>query len=147
MQSLRFVINIAQVLFRFQVSAVWKKQNCFFSDHPLVKLSILGSLRDQEVACSASDLQGLNFEFCVWRPVSSHSSHHPQEVLLVQFSLYAHKSGLKPDSFYLFCFQYLLGSALATSYLNNIGSLERTLQYYCHATPGLPLQGSSGVAW
>ena len=28
-------------------------------------------------------------------------SHHPQEVLLAQFSLYVHKSGLKPDSFHL----------------------------------------------
>ena len=26
-------------------------------------------------------------EFCVWGAVSSHSSHHPQEVLLAQFSL------------------------------------------------------------
>ena len=30
---------------------------------------------------------------------SSQSSHHPQEVLLAQFSLYVHKGGLKPDSF------------------------------------------------
>ena len=28
------------------------------------------------------------------------SSHHPQEVLLAQFSMYVHKSGLKPDSFF-----------------------------------------------
>ena len=28
------------------------------------------------------------------------SSHHPQEVLLAQYSLYVHKGGLKPDSFY-----------------------------------------------
>ena len=42
--------------------------------HPLVKLSIVGSLCDREVACSASDLQGLNFESCVWRAVLSHSS-------------------------------------------------------------------------
>ena len=33
--------------------------------------------------------------------MSSHSSHHPQEVLLAQFSLYVHKGGLKPDSFHL----------------------------------------------
>ena len=33
-------------------------------------------------------------------PVSSHSSHHPQEVLLVQFSLYLHNGGLKPHSFH-----------------------------------------------
>ena len=59
----------------------------------------VGSLRDREVAFSASDLQGLNFEFCVWRAVSSHSSHNPQEVSPTQFSLYVHKSGLKPDSF------------------------------------------------
>ena len=60
----------------------------------------MGSLRDREVACSASDRQGSNFESCVWSTVSSHSSHHPQEVLLAQFSLYVHKGGLKPDSFH-----------------------------------------------
>ena len=119
------------------VSAVWKKQKCFFPihvwgggprvvvstvafharvrgsvpglgglketkmflPHPRVKVSIVGSLRDREVACSASDRQGSNFESCVWRTVSSHSSHHPQKVLLAQFSLYVHKGGLKPDSF------------------------------------------------
>ena len=30
--------------------------------HPRVKVSIVGSLRDREVACSASDRQGSNFE-------------------------------------------------------------------------------------
>ena len=72
-----------------------------FLPHPRVKVSIAGSLRDREVACSASDRQGSNFESCVWRTVSSQSSHHPQEVLLAQFSLYVHKGGLKPDSFHL----------------------------------------------
>ena len=76
------------------------KETQMFLPHPRVKVSIVGSLRDREVACSASDRQGSNFESCVWRTVSSHSSHHPQEVLLVQFSLYVHKGGLKPDSFY-----------------------------------------------
>ena len=42
------------------------------------------SLRDREVACSASDCQGSNFEICFWSAVSS---HHPQAVLLAQFSL------------------------------------------------------------
>ena len=70
--------------------------------HPGVELSIVvWSLRDREVAFSASDRQGSNFESCVWRTVSSHSFHHPQEVL-AQFSLYVHKGGLKPDSFYFF---------------------------------------------
>ena len=73
------------------------------SPHPRVNVSIAGSLRDQEVACLASDRQGWNFESCVWRTVSSQSSHHPQDVLLAQFSLYVHKGGLKPDSF-LFIF-------------------------------------------
>ena len=44
---------------------------------------------------------GLEFESCVWRAVSSRLSHHPQEVLLAQFSLYVHKGGLKPYSFHL----------------------------------------------
>ena len=43
----------------------------------------VGSLCDREVACSASDRQGTNFESC-----------------LAQFSLYVHKGGLKPDSFH-----------------------------------------------
>ena len=76
------------------------KETKLFLPHPRVKVSIVGSLRDREVACSASDRQGSNFESCVWRTVSSHSSHHPQEVLLAQFSLYVHKGGLKPDSFH-----------------------------------------------
>ena len=78
------------------------KETKLFLPHPRVKVSIVGSLRDREVACSASDRQGSNFESCVWRTVSSQSSHHPQEVLLAQFSLYVHKGGLKPDSFISF---------------------------------------------
>ena len=73
------------------------KETKMFLPHPRVKVSIVGSLRDREVACSASDRQGANFESCVWRTVSSQSSHQPQEVLLAQFSLYVHKGGLKPD--------------------------------------------------
>ena len=76
------------------------KEAKIFLPHPRVKVSIMGSLRDREVACSVSDHQGSNFESCVWRTVSSQSSHHPQEVLLAQFSLYVHKGGLKPDSFH-----------------------------------------------
>ena len=62
------------------------KETKLFLPHPRVKVSIVGNLRDREVACSAS--------------VSSQSSHHPQEVLLAQFSLYVHKGGLKPDLFH-----------------------------------------------
>ena len=76
------------------------KETKMFFPHPRVKVSIVGSLRDREVACSASDRLGSNFESCVWRTVSSQSSHHPQEALLAQFSLYVHKGGLKPDSFH-----------------------------------------------
>ena len=79
------------------------KETKMFLPHPRGKVSIVGSLRDREVACSASDRQGSNFESCVWRTVSSQSSHHPQEVLLAQFSLYVHKGGLKPDSFHFIC--------------------------------------------
>ena len=50
------------------------EETIMFLPHPLVKVSIVGSLRDREVVCSASDRQGSNFESCVWRTVSS---HHP----------------------------------------------------------------------
>ena len=90
------------------------KETKMFLPHPRVKVSIVGSLRDREVACSASDRQGSNFESCVWRTVSSQSSHHPQEVLLAQFSLYVHKGGLKPDSFHFF-----LPTLVLTIYVDN----------------------------
>ena len=80
------------------------KETKMFLPHPRVKVSIVGSLRDREVACSVSDRQGSNFKFCVWRTVSSQSSHHPQGVLLAQFSLYVHRGGLRPDSFhFIYC--------------------------------------------
>ena len=84
------------------------KETQTFLPHPRVKVSIVGSFRDREVACSASDRQGSNFESCVWRTVSSQSSHHPQEVLLAQFSLYVHKGGLKPDSFHFILMTYYI---------------------------------------
>ena len=96
--------------------------------HPLVKLSIVRSLREREVACSASDPQGLNFESCVWRAVSSHASHHPQVVILGQFSLYVHKSGLKPDPFHFFSTaSYSLGSTSSGD-------------HFSEAAPNLPLE-------
>ena len=70
------------------------KETKMFLPHPRVKVSIVGSLSDREVACSASDRQGSNFESCVWMTVSF---HHPLEGLLAQFSLYVHKGGLKSD--------------------------------------------------
>ena len=70
---------------------------------PSTRKSIVESLCDREVACSAPGRQCSNFEFCVWRAMSSHSSHHTQEVLLAQFNLYyVHKVGLKSHSFFLF---------------------------------------------
>ena len=85
------------------------KETKMFLPHPRGKLNIVENLRDREVACSASDCQGLNCKFCVWRTVSSHSSHHPQEVLLAQFSLYVLEGGLRTDSFHfiLFSFSYV----------------------------------------
>ena len=79
------------------------KEAKVFLPHPRGKVSIVGSLRDREVACSASDRQGSNFESCVWRTVSSQSSHYPQEVRFFWPSLaYVHQGGLKPDSFHFF---------------------------------------------
>ena len=107
------------------------KETKMFLPHPRVKLSIVGSLRDREVACSASDRQGLNFESCVWRTVSSHSSHHPQEVLLAQISLYVHKGGLRPDSFnfiFVFTWSYAIFN-VPSIFLWRFPSTEATWKY------------------
>ena len=45
----------------------------------------------------------LNFESCVWRAVTPHSSHHPQ-VLLTQFSLCVYKCGVEPHLFHFIAF-------------------------------------------
>ena len=95
-----------------------------FLPHPRVKVSIVGSLRDREVACSASDRQGSNFESCVWRTVSSQSSYHPQEVLLAQFSLYVHKNGIKPDSFHFILDAIHVGHDTHGNYLRE-GDVEK----------------------
>ena len=121
------------------------KETKMFLPHPRVKVSIVGSLRDREVACSASDRQGSNFESCVWRTVSSHSSHHPQEVLLAQFSLYVHKGGLRPDSFhfyYVFVVSYFNGDRSLTKNKNLTNTTHRPCAFYrrptvCDAGPTL----------
>ena len=66
---------------------VSKKQNV--SSSRTCKDSILWG-----VSMADSSVLGLrSFESCVLRAMSSHSSHHSQEVLL--FALYVHKGGLK----------------------------------------------------
>ena len=102
------------------------KETKMFLPHPRVKVSIVGSLRDREVACSASDR--------VWRTVSSQSSHHPQEVLLAQFSLYVHKGGLKPDSFHFFREMSEFSSNVTIMLLLNvtiIAIMTRSSYTYC----------------
>ena len=110
------------------------KETKMFLPHPRVKVSIVGSLRDREVACSASDRQGSNFESCVWRTVSSQSSHHPQEVLLAQFSLYVHKGGLKPDSFH---FIYLVSLICPITFRiidQTLPNFQGSLKYSCRCS-------------
>ena len=60
------------------------QRNKMILSRSAVKIQYCGSLRDREVAYSASDRQGSNFESCVRRAVwgLSHPSHHPQEVIL-----------------------------------------------------------------
>ena len=54
------------------------KETKMFFPYPLVKLSILGCLRDREVACSASDIRSVNFPSCAWRaPISPSSGRSP----------------------------------------------------------------------
>ena len=55
------------------------KETKLFLPHPRVKVSIVGSLRDREVACSVSDRQGSN-------PVSGGQCHLNHLTILRRFS-------------------------------------------------------------
>ena len=55
------------------------KETKMFLPHPGVKVSIVGSLRDREVACSASNRQGSN-------PVSGGQCHLIHLTILRRFS-------------------------------------------------------------
>ena len=57
------------------------KETKMFLPHPRVKVSIVGSLRDREVACSASDRQGSNSN-----PVSGGQCHPNHLTILRRFS-------------------------------------------------------------
>ena len=76
------------------------QRNKTFLPRSLVKNNIVGSFLDRQVAYLASDHQGSNFNFCVWRAVANY--HHPQELLLAQLSLHVHKVGLEPHSFHFY---------------------------------------------
>ena len=71
-------------------------------DHGFEPHSGLQVSKKQNVSSSLTRKDSIlwDFESCVWRAVSSHLSHHPQDLLLAQFSLYVRKGGLKPHSFY-----------------------------------------------
>ena len=56
------------------------KETKLFLPHPRVKVSIVGSLRDREVACSASDRQVLCLEDSVISIISPSSGGSPGPV-------------------------------------------------------------------
>ena len=90
----------------FSEGTVFMRQNLTSVDvrFPLLYIHIMGSICAREVACSDSDLHDSNFEFCVWRAVSSHSSHHFQEVLLAQLSLHGPKTSFISIYFLYICY-------------------------------------------
>ena len=64
----------------------------------------LGGLKETKNVSSSSTCES---QYC-GEPDRNQSSHHPQEVLLVQFSLHVHKGGLKPDSFhFIYCWRQM----------------------------------------
>ena len=77
-------------------SSSFKQAKCFY---PLTrKDSILWE--PPWLRAGVLDLRPPGLESYVWRSVSTHSSHHPQEVLLAKFSLYVHKGDLKSHLFH-----------------------------------------------
>ena len=74
------------------------KEIKMFLPHPRVKVSIVGSLHDREVACSA-----LARRARMSNPVSGGQCHLTilRRLSWPSLALYVHKGGLKPDSFHL----------------------------------------------
>ena len=70
--------------------------------HVSKKRNVFSSFTRKNLILWGGSVTERNVESCVWRGVSSHSSNHPQEVLLAQFSLHVHKNGLKPIHLILF---------------------------------------------
>ena len=74
------------------VKVAWKIGDRRFVPAHSQRFSFVWSLLDREEACSASNRQVSNFELYICQQsVPSHSSHHPQDVFLFQFSLYVYK--------------------------------------------------------
>ena len=90
---------------------------CGFIPHSIIQVSkklfpsrslscsVVEYICDREVAYTVPVRQGANFDSCVWMAVPCDSSHHPQEFLPVQFSLYKRKGGLEHHSFIHICRQ------------------------------------------
>ena len=79
----------------FSCSGIQVSKNKMFPPCSIVKIEYCGQFHDRELTCRRPT--GLNFESCVWRAVSPHSYHHPQEVLQAQFSLYEGFYNFKPQ--------------------------------------------------
>ena len=62
------------------------KETKMFLPHPFVKTQYCGEPPWPRGSVLGLRPPGLHFESCVWMAVSSHSSHHPREVPLAQFS-------------------------------------------------------------
>ena len=83
----------------FSLSIASLKKKCFFP-RSLIRIQFCGEPPWPRCSVLGLGRQGSHFKSCVYRAVSSHPSHHPQDVILAQFSLYVYKGGLKPHSFY-----------------------------------------------
>ena len=99
---------LAGALVQWLKMPAWKVGDCGFQPHSGLQVSKIQYVsspltRKDSILWPRGNVlvlrpPGLEFQTCVWRAVSS---HHPQEVLLAQFSLHVHKGGLKPYAFHL----------------------------------------------
>ena len=84
-----WISSVINILDSAGFSGIWTKQSQYCGEPPWPRGSVLG-------------LRPPGLEFRILCLEDTQSSHHPQAVILAQFSLSVHKSGLKPDSFHLF---------------------------------------------
>ena len=140
MHSVYLTYNPSANIFKTCLKIILGRHVSCVCQHMPAHASVYRLSCNPQVACSASDWQDSNFESCVWKRVSCHSSHHPQEVLLSQYCLHVHKGGLSPINFISFVNysgMYVMGIRWTSHLLHKIvrysssyAQLKRLSAYY-----------------
>ena len=111
-----------RLILELHVFFIWPAESLLVS-HVLITINCN---KTEKIVKTEWVFQMLERRARILNPVSSHSSHHPQKVLLVQYSLYVHKDVRKSHSFDFQKLHHLTCNTNSTLKLNEVnGFLKR----------------------